>query len=254
MRAGREGLVSASGLSKRHAPFVIWNKICKSGMAFSVFLERKVTQQLLFVTVSKVIPFNSWQEIQRGAERREGRGMAYGKWNDSSDQNKLFLVSLGPDPIIRLSVRSDNCWSGDSPDGRERDREKKDHLETVCTHVKSLFQILNADLYACPCVRVCILWRAGGLKVRSKAAVLAVGGGHHYLWVADMREKWNPLSDPNDVFFWSEKSKHAHCSVTWPSVGSQSGHCRKRLVFQWLEPETTHSLGWSVKKLHALGR
>lgn len=68
--------------------------------------------------MSKVMAFNSWQEIQRGAERREGRGMAYGKWNDSSDQNKLFLVLLGPDPIIRLSVRSDNCWSRDSPDGR----------------------------------------------------------------------------------------------------------------------------------------
>lgn len=79
--------------------------------------RREVTQQLLFVTVSKVMPFNSWQEIQRGAERREGRGMAYGKWNDSSDQNKLFLVSLGPDPIIRPSVRSDKCWSRDSPDG-----------------------------------------------------------------------------------------------------------------------------------------
>lgn len=36
-----------------------------------MFLKRKVTQQLLFVTVSKVIPFNSWQEIQSGAERRE---------------------------------------------------------------------------------------------------------------------------------------------------------------------------------------
>lgn len=152
-------------------------------MAFSVFLERKVTQQLLFVTVSKVIPFNSWQEIQRGAERREGRGMAYGKWNDSSDQNKLFLVSLGPDPIIRLSVRSDNCWSRDSPDGRERERErkKKDYLETVCTKIAITVYILNADQYAYPCVWVCILWRAGRLKVRSKAVVLAVGGGHHYL-------------------------------------------------------------------------
>lgn len=48
--------------------------------------------------------------------------MAYGKWNDSSDQNKLFLVSLEPDPIIRLSVRSDNCWSRDSPDGGEREK------------------------------------------------------------------------------------------------------------------------------------
>lgn len=79
--------------------------------------------------MSKVMPFNSWQEIQRGAERREGRGMAYGKWNDSSDQNKLFLVSLGPDPIIRLSVRSDNCWSRDSPDGRG----KNDHLKRIST-------------------------------------------------------------------------------------------------------------------------
>lgn len=68
------------------------------------------------------MPFNSWQEIQRRAESREGRGMAYGKWNDSSDQNKLFLVSLGPDPIIRLSVSSDNRWSRGSPDGgREND-------------------------------------------------------------------------------------------------------------------------------------
>lgn len=51
--------------------------------------------------------------------------MAFGKWNDSSDQNKLFLVSLGPDPIIRLSVRSDNCWSRDSPDGRGGKKKKK---------------------------------------------------------------------------------------------------------------------------------
>lgn len=105
----------------RHAQIVIWNKICKSGLW--CVSKREVTQQLLFVTVSKVIPFNSWQEIQRGEERRDGRGTAYGKWNDSSDQNKLFLVSLRPDPIIRLSVRSDNCWSRDSPDGRTRERK-----------------------------------------------------------------------------------------------------------------------------------
>lgn len=63
------------------------------------------------------------------------------------------------------------------------------------------------------------------------------GGGverwGHYLRVADMREKWNPLSDPNDVFLWSEKSKHVHCSVMWPKEGSQPGHCRKGLCFNY---------------------
>ena len=66
--------------------------------------------------------------------------MAYGKWNDSSDQNKLFLVSLGPDPIIRLSVRSDNCWSRDSPDGRER--EKKTTLRQFALAQLNLTKIL----------------------------------------------------------------------------------------------------------------
>lgn len=102
------------GHSPKDMHLVIWNKICKYAIAFS---ERGASQQLLFVTVSKVMPFNSWQVIQRGTERGEGRGEAYGKWNDSSDQNKLFLVSLGSDPIIRLSVRSHDCCSRDSPDG-----------------------------------------------------------------------------------------------------------------------------------------
>lgn len=70
-------------------------------MAFSTFLK-KATQQLLFVNVSQVLPFNSWQQIQREVEEKEGRGLAYGKWNDSLDQNKLCLVSLEPDPIISL--------------------------------------------------------------------------------------------------------------------------------------------------------
>lgn len=39
----------------------------------------EVPQQLLSVTVSKVIPFSTWQGIQRGVEWREGRGTAYGK-------------------------------------------------------------------------------------------------------------------------------------------------------------------------------
>lgn len=30
--------------------------------------------------------------MQRRTEQREGRGTAYGKWNDSFDQNKLVLV------------------------------------------------------------------------------------------------------------------------------------------------------------------
>lgn len=92
----------ASWGSLKGMQFVIWTKICKSGMAFSAFPKRNVTQQLLFVTVSKVLPFNSWQEIQREVGEKEGRGTAYGKWNDSSDQNKLFLVSLEPDLIISL--------------------------------------------------------------------------------------------------------------------------------------------------------
>lgn len=52
--------------------------------------------------MSQVLPFNSWQQLQREAEEREGRGLAYGKWNDSLDQDKLFLVLLEPDPIISL--------------------------------------------------------------------------------------------------------------------------------------------------------
>lgn len=87
-------------------------------------------------------------------------------------------------------------------------------------------------------VCVCVLWSASRLKVRSKATVLDGGEGHHYLWVADMREKWNPLMDPNDVFFRSEKSKHVHCLVMWPTERSQSGHCRKGLCFN----------NWSLKQ------
>lgn len=98
-----------------------WNEICKSRMSF-VSQKRDVTQQLLCVTVCKVIPFNSWQDMQRRTKRRKGRGMAFGKWNDGLHQNKLFLVWLGPDPRVRLSVRSDNCCSGDSPDGRGREK------------------------------------------------------------------------------------------------------------------------------------
>ena len=77
--------------------------------------------------MSKVLPFNSWQEIQRGDERREGRGIAYGKWNDSSDQNKLFLVSLESDPIIslcqirQLLEQRQSRWKS----------EKNDHFEKV---------------------------------------------------------------------------------------------------------------------------
>lgn len=96
---------------------------------------------------------------------------------------------------------------------------------------------------------MCVLWRASRLKVRSKATVLTAGWGCHYLWVVDMREKWNPLSDPNDVFFRSEKSKHVHCSVMWPNVGSQSGHCRKGLCFNYWS--LTQHICWAkLKRLY----
>lgn len=111
--------------------------------------------------------------------------------------------------------------------------EKNDHFKTVCTclnaNVVWIIKCRNGSVWVC----VSLLGKTSRLKVRSKATVLARGGGGgHYLWVADMREKWNPLSDPNDVFFWSEKSKHVHCSVMWPSVGVAVWSLQEKLVFQ----------------------
>lgn len=95
------------------------------------------------------MPFNSWQEIQRGAERREGRGMAYGKWNDSSDQNKLFLVSLGPDPIIRL------CQIRQLLEQRHsRWKSEKMTTSKQFAILQTLFYNRNADVC---CLRVCRL-------------------------------------------------------------------------------------------------
>lgn len=60
--------------------------VCDSGgryanpaEAYRGVSSMEVPQQLLSVTVSKVIPFSTWQGIQRGVEWREGRGMAFGK-------------------------------------------------------------------------------------------------------------------------------------------------------------------------------
>ena len=99
--------------------------------------------------------------------------MAYGKWNDSSDQNKLFLVSLGPDPIIRLSVRSDNSWSRDSPDGR-RKRKKKTIGDSTCVSGNAVLNFKFRNLWSV-CVCMCVRWRARRLKVMSKAMGLAGG-------------------------------------------------------------------------------
>lgn len=107
--------------------------------------------------------------------------------DDSSDQNKLFLVSLGPDPIIRLSVRSDNCWSRDSPDGRERASIKRNRSERKFVRGGDN-TVLNSKCSSV-CVSVCVVQSASRLKVRSKATVLAGGKAAITPRAADTREK-----------------------------------------------------------------
>lgn len=113
------------------------------------------------------------------------------------------------------------------------EEERNDHWKTVCSGITDNPVLNSWNRFCTPptWTRVCILWWTSRLKVRSKAAVLAGGEGCRYLWAADMGEKQNLLPEPNDVFFWREKSKHFYCLVMWPSEGSGSGHRRKGLCF-----------------------
>lgn len=132
----------------------------------------EVPQQLLSVTVSKVIPFNSWQGIQRGAEWREGRGMAYGKWTIAQTKTNRFWFHLDPTLLSGWGVRSDNCCSGGSPDGRQR-AEKKEVLGVVrlCTVV--IIPVLDSKYRSvCVCVslrlRLCLCVPLQALQVEGQ--------------------------------------------------------------------------------------
>lgn len=86
--------------------------------------------------------------------------MAYGKWTIAQTKTNRFWFHLDPTLLSGWGVRSDNCCSGGSPDGRQR-AEKKEVLGVVrlCTVV--IIPVLDSKYRSvCVCVslrlRLCL--------------------------------------------------------------------------------------------------